>query len=106
MSLIPAVLNLRERASTACESLPQLPSQGIPAGTDAIARGAIEDASKLGNGAPRARTVIAELRPDAGGAEAGAAEAQMEASKGYHDAEAPCAESTRCWRWTRAVCSL
>ena len=27
MSLIPAVLNLRERASTACESLPQLPSQ-------------------------------------------------------------------------------
>jgi len=81
-------------------------TEGIPAGTDAIARGAIEDASKLGNGAPRARTVIAELRPDAGGAEAGAAEAQMEASKGYHDAEDPCAEGTRCWRWTRAVYSL
>ncbi|CZR52094.1 uncharacterized protein PAC_01971 [Phialocephala subalpina] len=78
----------------------------IPAGTDAIARGAVEDASKLGNGAPRAGTVIAELRPDAGGVEAGAAEAQIEASKGYHDAEDPCAEGTRCWRWTRAVCSL
>jgi hypothetical protein len=79
--------------------------EGILAGIDAIVRGAIEDASKLGNGALRAGTVIAELCLDAGGVEAGAAEAQMEASKGYHDAEAPCAEGTCCWRWTRAVCS-
>jgi hypothetical protein len=69
-------------------------------------RGLVEDASKLGIGAPRAGTIIAELRPDAGEAEAGVAEAQMEASKGCHDAEDPCAEGTRCWRWTRAVRSL
>ena len=66
-----------------------LSTEGIPAGTDAIAEGAVEDASKLGNGAPRAGIIIAELRPDAGGVEAGAAKAQMEALKGYHDAEDP-----------------
>jgi hypothetical protein len=49
--------------------------EGISASIDAIARGAIKDASKLGNSAPRVGTIIAELRLNAGGVKASAIEA-------------------------------
>ncbi|KAH8598395.1 hypothetical protein B0O99DRAFT_683820 [Bisporella sp. PMI_857] len=55
-------------------------TKGILAGTDATAEGAINDASELGSGSLPAETVIAEWRQ-------GTAEAQIEASNGYHDTE-------------------
>ncbi|KAG4435210.1 hypothetical protein IFR05_009318 [Cadophora sp. M221] len=57
-------------------------AQGTAVGADGITSGAVEDASKLGNGTLRAGT-----RPHAGSLEAAAAESHREAPKGYDDTE-------------------